>query len=128
MAALSGIMLLRERRVGLPRALDSAAVAIFRRAIAAGPPATVPVIVLPLDDIGIVRAAQSLLDDGLLIEVLLDRWTDELRQDEASAAALAAVLRRAWRISIIRDSDGRAALPELVTECIAETGAIDAFA
>ncbi|MEO8756261.1 MAG: RyR domain-containing protein [Devosia sp.] len=128
MASLSGESLKRERRIGLPRALDADAAAIFRNFVATAPKASVPVVVLPLDDAAMVEAAAALLDAGILVEAMLDRWTDDLRRDDAIAPVLATVLRRAWRITVLRNDEARRVLSESVTECADETGVVDALA
>jgi hypothetical protein len=127
MAALSGETLRRELRIGVPRPLEAEAIDTFVANLALPPKTLLPVAVLPLDDASMVRMAQTLLGRGLLIEAVLDQWVDEVRADDAIATALADVLHRAWRISVVREIDARQALAELVKECVGETGAIDVY-
>lgn len=126
MAALSGEALKRERRIGTPRPLHPAAMKTLLDAIEETPKAFAPVAVLPLDDAGMVRFAHALLERGILIEALLDRWVDEQRAADGTADILADVLHRAWRIHVVQDGNARHALAELVDEMANETGAIDA--
>ena len=92
------------------------------------PPKTLlPVAVLPIDDAGMVRMAQALLDRGVHVEAVLDQWVDELRAEDETATALADVLHRAWRIHVVREIDARHALEELVKESVGETGQIDVY-
>jgi hypothetical protein len=125
MAALAGEAVQRERRVGFPRPLAGAALAAAVAALAATPKDAVPVAVLPLDDADMVRLAGALLERGLRIEALLDQAVDALRAGDA-APRLAEVLRRAWRIHVVRAGDARAALPERAKEKVDATGAINA--
>jgi hypothetical protein len=127
MAALAGETLRREMRIGVPRPLEPEAIDAFMANLALPPKTLRPVVVLPLDDAGMVRMAQTLLDRGLLIEAVLDQWVDELRAGDETATALADVLHRAWRIHVVREIDARHALAELVNECVGETGAIDVY-
>jgi hypothetical protein len=126
MAALSGETLKRERRIGMPRPLEGDEYEAFLAQMRHTPKACVPVVVLPLDDAAMVRIAGRLLDVGIFIEVLLDQWVDELRASDDVALLLAAVLRRAWRIHVVQESNARMSLEELVDEVVNETGAIDA--
>ncbi|MEO6180486.1 MAG: RyR domain-containing protein [Devosia sp.] len=128
MAALAGETIRRERRIGISRPLEADALDQLVANFRSSPKTVVPVAVLPLDDAGMVRLATALLAAGLFIEVLLDRWIDELRANDEIAGPLADVLRRSWRIHAVREGDARHALGELVDECASETGAIDAFA
>ena len=125
MAALAGETLKRERRIGVPRPLGPEELKTFRDLLKTTPKALVPVAVLPLDDASMVRTAQALLGDGVLIEALLDRWVDELRVSEATGDRLADVLHRAWRIHVVRDGNARDAIEETVSELANEMGAID---
>lgn len=127
MAALAGETLRRELRIGVARPLEPEAIDTMMANLALPPKTLQPVVVLPLDDAGMVRMAQTLLGRGLFVEAVLDQWVDELRADDATAAALADVLHRAWRIHVVREMDARHALEELVKECIDETGAIDVY-
>jgi hypothetical protein len=126
MAALSGETLKRERRIGMPRPLEGDEYEAFLAQMRHTPKACVPVVVLPLDDAAMVRIAGRLLDVGIFIEVLLDQWVDELRASDEVTLLLAAVLRRAWRIHVVQESNARMSLEELVDEVVNETGAIDA--
>lgn len=128
MAALAGEALRRERRIGIPRTLVPEAIEAFVANGKAGPKGAVPVAVLPVDDAGMVRLGRSLLDEGQLIEVVLDRWVDRLRADDETAPLLADVLHRAYRIHVVREGEARGALDELVTEIVYESGAIHALA
>ncbi|GEM_PF-1307232 len=123
MAALAGEALKHERRLGFARPLDGAVLAAVIAEIARGPKATVPVAVLPLDDGAMVRFASELLARGVRVAALLDRHVDEMRADDM-AAALADVLRRAWRIHVVHEGEARRVLAEQVTERVDETGAI----
>ncbi len=125
MAALAGETIKRERRIGIERPLTAEALKAFLESLRDTPKTSLPVVVLPLDDDAMVRAAHDLLDRGLLIEAVLDEWVDELRAGDASAL-LADTLRRAWRIHVVRQEQARQALAELVTELVNEMGAIDA--
>ncbi len=127
MAALAGETLKRERRIGVPRPLGDEAFKHFVDNLALTPKASLPVVVLPLDDAGMVRLAEALVARGVLVEAMLDQWIDELRQEDI-AGALADVLRKAWRIHVVGIGDARHALGEQVMECVNETGAIDVFA
>jgi hypothetical protein len=73
-----------------------------------------------------VRIASRLINVGVFVEVVLDQWVDQLRAADGTAELLAGVLRRAWRISVVQDGNGRNALEEMVSEVVNETGAIDA--
>ncbi|RYE08862.1 MAG: hypothetical protein EOP22_11650 [Hyphomicrobiales bacterium] len=126
MAALAGETLQRERRIGIPRALVADAVKAFAAHCAASPKGSVPVAVLPLDDAGMIRLAEALLAAGIRIEAVLDRWVETLRASDETASPLAGVLRRAWRIHVVREGEARDALDELVTEIVYECGAIHA--
>ncbi len=128
MAALAGETLKRERRIGVERPLAPEALEAFVTELQHTPKAAVPVAVLPLDDAGMVHQAQALRAHGVLIEVLLDEWLDELRAGDQMAASLADVLHGAWRIHVVREAHARNALKELVTEMVSETGAIDVCA
>jgi hypothetical protein len=128
MAALSGETLRRERRIGVPRPLEPEAMVAFIAQLARPPKTLLPVAVLPLDDAPMLRMARLLLDRGLRLEAVLDQWVDELRAADETAALLADVLHRAWRIHVVRETDARGALAELVNEGVGETGAIDVCA
>ena len=127
MAALAGETLRRELRIGVPRPLEPEAIDTIVSNLALPPKTLQPVVVLPLDDAGMVRMARTLLDRGLLLEAVLDQWVDELRANDEIATALADVLHRAWRIHVVREIDARHALEELVKECVDETGAINVY-
>jgi hypothetical protein len=127
LAALAGETLKRERRIGLPRPLEPEAYEAFLGALRATPKDQVPVLVLPLDDADLVELAGRLVTIGLRVAVLLDGWSAGLRGNETLAASLAGVLRQAWRISIVRESEARRALGEEVSEIVDETGAINAL-
>ena len=73
-----------------------------------------------------MRLAHALLEQGVLIEVLLDQWVGALREADETAPVLAGVLYRAWRIHVVREGYARHALKELVSEMANEIGAIDA--
>ena len=109
----------------MPRPLGPEELKTFRDLLKTTPKALVPVAVLPLDDASMVRTAQALLGDGVLIEAMLDRWVDELRVSEATGDRLADVLHRAWRIHVVRDGNARDAIEETVSELANEMGAID---
>jgi hypothetical protein len=125
MAALAGETLKRERRVGVSRPLEDEAYEGFLGQLRRTPKASVPVVVLPLDDADLVRLASRLVSVGVLIEVLLDQWVDDVRANDELVAVLASVLHRAWRIHVVREGNARDALEELVNEVANETGAID---
>jgi hypothetical protein len=125
MAALAGETLKRERRIGVERPLEIEGLEECLRNLALTPKASVPVIVLPLDDAGMVRLAHLLIERGVLVEALIDEWVDELRAADETATLLADVLHRAWRIHVVRQGHARHALAELVPEIVRETGAID---
>ena len=125
MAALAGESLRRERRIGAERALEGEVLETFLGHLQATPKASLPVVVLPLDDADMVRLARALLEQGVLIEVLLDQWVGVLREADATAPVLADVLHRAWRIHVVREGYARHALTELVSEMANEIGAID---
>jgi hypothetical protein len=72
-----------------------------------------------------VRVAHALLERGVLIETMLDRWVEGLRAADETADLLASVLHRAWRIHIVRDGSARDAVNETVSELANEMGAID---
>ncbi|MBI4923250.1 MAG: hypothetical protein HY834_16025 [Devosia nanyangense] len=127
MAGLAGEALLRERRIGLPRPLGTAALTRFVDDLRATPKPFVPVAVLSLDDAAMVRLAQALIGAGIAIEAVLGRSTGDLRGDPGVAPELASVLRRAWRIHVAGDDDARPALAERATACANENGAIDAL-
>jgi hypothetical protein len=127
MAALSGEALRRELRIGVPRPLEPEALDALVANLALPPKTLQPVVVLPLDDAGMVRMAQALLGRGLLLEAVLDQWVDELRAGDETATVLADVLHRAWRIHVVREIDARHALEELVKECVDETGAVNVY-
>lgn len=127
MAALSGETLRRELRIGVPRPLEAEAVETMMANLALPPKTLLPVAVLPIDDAGMVRMAQALLDRGVHVEAVLDQWVDELRAEDETATALADVLHRAWRIHVVREIDARHALEELVKESVGETGQIDVY-
>ena len=125
MAALAGESLRRERRIGAARALEGELLEAFLGHLQETPKACLPVVVLPLDDADMVRLAHALLEQGVLIEVLLDQWVGVLREADATAPVLADVLHRAWRIHVVREGYARHALTELVSEMANEIGAID---
>ena len=125
MATLAGETLKRERRIGVPRPLDNDELKAFVGHLADTPKASVPVAVLPLDDAGMVRVAHALLEHGVLVEIMLDRWVDELRAADETAEPLASVLHRAWRIHVVREGIARDAIEETVSELANEMGAID---
>ncbi len=127
MAALAGEALRRERRIGIPRPLEADAYARLRDDLRATPKAEVPVAVLPLDDVAMLRLAAALIDDGVLLEAMLDHWGDQLRADPAAGPLLADILRRAWRIHVVPQAEAREMLIERVGACVGETGAIDAL-
>jgi len=124
MAALAGEALQRERRVGFPHPLAGAALAAAGAALAGTPKDRVPVAVLPLDDAAMVRFAGVLLERDIRLAVLLDRGVEALRAGDG-APLLAAVLRRAWRIHVVRDGTAGAALGAQVTELVDERGTIN---
>jgi hypothetical protein len=126
MAALSGETLKRERRIGLPRPIEGDEYEAFLAQLRHTPKTSRPVVVIPLDDAAMVRLADRLLSVGVLVEVLLDQWVDELRTVDETAAVLADALHRAWRISVVQEGNARNSLEELVGELVNETGAIDA--
>ena len=64
-------------------------------------------------------------DNRLFVEAVLDQWVDELRADDETAPLLADVLHRAWRIHVVQQGNGRAALAELVGEAVDGLGAIN---
>lgn len=125
MAALSGEALKRERRIGLPRPLDGDRYEAFLAQLRQTPKVSQPVVVLPLDDAGMVRLASRLVTIGVFVEAVLDHWVDELRADDEIAALLADVLHRAWRIHVVQEGNGRDALVELVGEMVDGLGAIN---
>ena len=118
MAELAGESLKRERRIGLPRPLEAEAYEAFLAQLRHSPKASHAVVVLPLDDAEMVRLASRLVSIGVYVEALLDQWVDEMRSDDAIALLLADVLRRAWRIHVVREGNGRDALDELVDEVV----------
>jgi hypothetical protein len=126
MAAIAGESLRRERRIGAERLLEGEALQTFLRNLKATPKASLPVVVLPLDDADMARLAHALLEQGILIEVLLDHRVAALREADETATILAGVLHRAWRIHVVQEGDARYALAELVSEMANEIGAIDA--
>ena len=127
MATLASESLKRERRVGMPQPLDTAALAALRNNLALTAKDQVPVAVLPLDDAAVLGLAETLLADGVLVEAVLGQGITLLRRDLATAARLAEVLRNAWRIHIAPGRDGRAALADRAAETVDERGAIHAL-
>jgi hypothetical protein len=128
MAALAGETLKRERRIGVPRPLDGDAYESFLADLRRTAKASIAVVVIPLDGAEMVRFASRLAGLGVLVEAMLDKWVEQLRDDDAVAAVLADVLRRAWRIHVVRDGDARSSLDEQVSESVSDTGVIDVFA
>jgi hypothetical protein len=127
MAQLAGERLRREHRIGLPRPLEEEAYAALKAGFARLPKDQAPVAVLPMDDAAMLRIAEQLIADGVLIEVLVDRWTEELRNDLDAGPRLANVLRRAWRIHVVRDDRARKLLADRVVKCVDENGGMDAL-
>ncbi|MEO6395640.1 MAG: RyR domain-containing protein [Devosia sp.] len=126
LAALSGEVLLSERRVGIDSSLTAALEQLVAK-LRVVPATSLPVVVLPLNNIAAARMAASLIGRGIAVEAVIDTTMDDLRHaNGVDLPAFADVLRMAWRIHVAPEGAAGDAIKGRTDQVADENGDIHA--